>query len=491
MNAISWLMEKSSRRHTRKILFILWALYGVSRAVYYVLGVRFDSSLVLGDSMSLVPYDLLQSSLLESVWHFHSQPPLFSLFCGIIVKLFGGWPTAVFHVVFILTGLILVGGLYTLMVSLGIPYRLAAILTALFSISPDTILYENIIFYTYPVAMMLVLSGLTLYRYVKTADRRWGLATFALWSLIILTRSMFHLVWFVAGVMIVLVLIPRLWKRTLMLALIPFLLAFGWYVNNYMMFGFFGSSSWMGMNLARITVNVLTPEERVALAREGEVSELVFLRPFPGFWQFSGNIDVPRADSTGVPILDLQHFRSGFSNYNHMVQLGLAGRFLEDSFTIIRKNPVRYVSRCLTNSYGLYFAPTNAFFFLFETETVYKNNYRLLEPFIRVWNAVWYGDFSSEVENSAWFILALYPLIIGYWLYRLMRSFRTMRKNAPFYSVIFFALMTVLYVTLIGNLFELGENMRFRYNVDPLMLTLFGLMLVDLLNGFNRSRNAP
>ena len=478
MRVIDWLSEKGSiRRRKRAVLHLLW-IFLASRIAYFLMGVRFSDEWIIGDNMSHVPFELLQTDLLFSIWNFHVQPPLYNVLCGIMVKLFGYSHTIPFHAVFLFTGFSLLVGLYTLMVSLGVPYRFAASLAILFIISPDSILYENLTFYPYLIAMLLIISCLSLHLYIRTSKWQWGAATFMLWSTIILTRSMFHLIWFLAGIIIVIALSPKIWKRTVIIAVIPFLLAFGWYAKNYVLFGQFASSTWMGMNLSHVTVFTLTDDEKIALAREGKVSEFVFLRAFPGFWQLPGTVDLPFAPTTGVSLLDDIYINNVFSNYNNIVYPSLSKQFQKDGIAIIKKYPKIYLFRSLRNSFALYFAPSNGWYNIWSGYIMNENFYAI-QPIIFLWNAVFYGDFSKDPTNTGWFILAVYAAVIGYWLIRLIRSFPL--KNAPFFTVVLFMLMTVLYVTLIGNLFEFQENMRFHFQIDPLVLTLFALMLVGLV----------
>ena len=286
MRLTGWLMDKGSLSRRKSAVFYMLSIFLVSRIVYFLAGVRFNDIMIHGDTMGLVPYELLRTDLLSSLWYFHAQPPLFSLLSGIVVKLFGDSHTVPFHVIYLLAGITLMVGLYTLMVSLGIPYRFAAGLASIFIVSPDSILYETLIFYTYLVAMLLVISCVSLHRYISTSKWQWGAAAFILWMTIILTRSMFHLIWFLAGIIIIIALSPKIWKRTVIVAVIPFLLAYGWYAKNQVLFGQFSSSSWLGMNISRLAFSGLTENEKISLARAGEVSEFVFLRPFPDFGNY-------------------------------------------------------------------------------------------------------------------------------------------------------------------------------------------------------------
>jgi hypothetical protein len=50
-----------------------------------------------------------------------------------------------------------------------------------------------------------------------------------------------------------------------------------------------------------------------------------------------------------------------------------------------------------------------------------------------------------------------------------------------FVAVIAFMTFTILYFTLMVNFFDLGENNRFRFTIDPLVFLLFARLLQDLV----------
>jgi hypothetical protein len=49
--------------------------------------------------------------------------------------------------------------------------------------------------------------------------------------------------------------------------------------------------------------------------------------------------------------------------------------------------------------------------------------------------------------------------------------------DRPQRVVLGFLCFNIAYVALVGNLLELGENNRFRFETDPLSLCLLGLLL--------------
>ena len=149
---------------TRRLLLFLTGLFLLSRTAYFAVGVRFDDK-PLGISWQYLDPELLKSSLLESCFYLHSQPPIFNLFLGIILKIFPGNEKTAFGLIYMLLGLILYLSLFRLSIKLGVSRRVAFILCAVFMISPSSILYENWLFYTLPTCVLLVLSLLFLSKY--------------------------------------------------------------------------------------------------------------------------------------------------------------------------------------------------------------------------------------------------------------------------------------------------------------------------------------
>ena len=216
----------------------------LSRVFLYFVGVRFDTHGLTWYYQYLNP-QLLRDDLWRSLYYLHMQPPLFNLFLGIVLKAFPANPTLAFAASYHLLGLALMISLYLLMRRLGVRNDVNLTLTILFMISPAAVLYENYLFYTCPVAVLLCLSTLFLHRYLT--NRRLGdaLAFFILLAMIALTRSLFHLGWLAV---IVLLLLwpggpPR--RKTLTAAAVPFLAVAGWYLKNAIIFGSFTASTWL------------------------------------------------------------------------------------------------------------------------------------------------------------------------------------------------------------------------------------------------------
>jgi hypothetical protein len=57
-------------------------------------------------------------------------------------------------------------------------------------------------------------------------------------------------------------------------------------------------------------------------------------------------------------------------------------------------------------------------------------------------------------------------------------------SDAPVAVTLMFAYLTVVYATMVGNLVEVGENQRFRFTIDPLIITGLALLTEGLLVRF-------
>ncbi|MES2387281.1 MAG: hypothetical protein V4543_04725, partial [Bacteroidota bacterium] len=88
----------------RRPLILLGLVFIISRILAYLAGVRFDSDTMLADTWQLADAKLLQTNLLQTIFYLNTQPPLFNLFVGLVLKIFPHSYNAFLHVVFVLLG---------------------------------------------------------------------------------------------------------------------------------------------------------------------------------------------------------------------------------------------------------------------------------------------------------------------------------------------------------------------------------------------------
>ena len=456
-------------------LFVVTSII-VSRLLYIRAGIRFDGT-PLRYFVQFIDPQLLKNNLWESIWYLHSQPPLINLITGLLYQRFSP-QSKVFQLLFLIMGLAFSLTLYWLGVRLRLKPWVSALLATWFMVSPATVLYENLYFYTYPVAFILVLSALALSKFMETDNFWWGFGFFSLVASLCLTWALFHLVWMF--VVIVLVgMYYRNWRRLLLLSSIPVLVVSGWYAKNYFLFGEFSASSWIGMNLSHVTfLSPLTPQSvRDALIEQEKISPYPVIEAFRSIEVYQDFMQIPKP--RGIPILDQPLTSTESVNFNHVFYIGLSERMLRDALNFIRAHP------------GLYFASVKQGFSIFFHSS---SDYLLLKdkptPQLEaLWDRVFYGQLSSFGENPrnrwennpayvGWFLMIAYIAAV---IYGLKLSFALDTSNAAFIGVVGYMTFTIIFFTLMANFLDLGENNRFRFALDPFVLLLFGLLIQTLI----------
>jgi hypothetical protein len=462
----------------RKILAPLLAVFAVfiaSRLAFDRVGLRYQGDAFIGSWQAIDP-EMLRTDLWRSVYYLHSQPPLMNLAYGLVLRAFPDRHEQVFHLLYYCFGLGLSAVLFSLGRSAGIRPWISAALTAWFMTSPATVLYEHLLSYAYPLPVMLALAGVFLHRFSASKKYRWGFLFFSMLTLTVLTWSLFHLAWLLFIILLMWLIDPPARKRLLLAALVPLLVAVGWYAKNLLHFDEFTASSWAGMNLSRITTFRLAEEEREALVRAGSLSGFALIPPFRNPLVYLRYL--PHTPLTGIPLLDEPEISLGGRNHHHLVYIEASGRYLEDALMTIRSRPRVYLRAVLQAAY-IYFHSASDYEFVSEN----RSRIGSLDLW---WNRVFYGQWAGD-ETASERLGNLSPGHVAWWL---VLVFLTTLAGAaaclwkrrghladPVNTVVLFMAYTILYVTLVGTSMDIGENNRFRFAIDPLLMVLFVFVL--------------
>ncbi|MBR8827572.1 MAG: glycosyltransferase family 39 protein [Gomphosphaeria aponina SAG 52.96 = DSM 107014] len=473
-----------------------------SRLIFFLAGVRLDLA-PLDFYMHYIDPELLKHNLVESLFYLHSQPPLFNLFLGIILKLFPNHSQVVFSLCYLLFGLTLVISLFLLMSRLGINQKLARILTILFMISPAYILNENWLFYDYPVTSLLCLSSLFLFSFMRKNQLWQGGLFFTILAIICLTRSLFHLSYFI-------ILITGLaWvqrfeyhqvRKLLLAALLPLSLIFLLFLKNYLVFGNFSASSWLGFNLAKTTQHLLSDEEKATLVGQGKLSELTLIGP--GFISSPWRVNInslekitpeytyspltelksilPEYEKTGIPMLDEEYKSTGYVNYHHLAYQDISKKLEQDAWYIIRIKPVAYLQ-------GRFEALMSSWLRLnsdyLNKSWASKKNFAQVKPWQGFYTQYFCGRFLPFPVS-----IVFYLILPFYGCYLIVRQQGSKVVNLPFVATIFFLVVNIFWVTLTSHLLVDNEQERVRLLVEPFYLVLFGLLLQQLFAAHPKKR---
>lgn len=465
-----------NRSAHRTALWLVVAAFVVSRAVFYAAGVRFDAHDLYADWQVLDVF-LLEHDLWRSLWYLHGQPPMLNLLVGLAVKAAGpdGAATVIWAtwMALALAGYLAMFGLFR---RLAIRPWGALALTALFMVGPPAILYENWLLYTGPVAWLLLLAAYALVRYLETETTGHALAFFAVLALVVLTRSAYHLVWLAAAVVGVLVVRPGLWRRTALAALIPLAAATGLYAKNYVTFGAFASSSWLGLSLSKLAVGHVPEPVRQDLVGKGILSPLAMAPSFAQPQQYEALIG--QAPATGVPALDFRRKFSGFLNYNHAIYPRASQLLLHDSFAALVHFPKAMAWALMKSVYYFTLAPSDYAFLdanrakIAGWETAFDTVFygKLPRPAAAaVLGPLTPGSQAASAQRISPFAIAALGLVAvgGLALFASLahRAFR----GTPAEVALVFMWGTVLYLSLVCVSVEVFENNRMRFEIEPFL----------------------
>jgi hypothetical protein len=256
-------------------------------------------------------------------------------------------------------------------------------------------------------------------------------------------------------------------------------LATSWYGKNFLLYRDFTASSWGGMNLANVTTFRLNEEERILLQKSGELSKMATIIPFRNPKVY---LEVfPHISLTGIPVLDETEPRR--VNRHHLVYVEASKDYLKDALKVIKLYPSTYF-KAIGQSMYIYFHSTSDSDFLYV-------NWVKIQGFDMWWNRLVYGQWNSgetlsdrmmtkSAKNIGWVIIIAFCFSIIWCVRHLYKNISEITNAQN--MLVLFMLYNIVFVTLIGNMMEVGENNRFRLSIDPFIMCLFAFGIKGLLN---------
>jgi hypothetical protein len=481
-------------RHAAVPLLLTGIFLG-SRLVFYLAGVRFDMTPLTGQIKMFQLLDLhqLQHNLVQSIWYLQSQPPLFNLVSGLLLKL----PTVAIRPTLVVASLVLGLGLvltsYYLALELHVPRRVSFVLAVVVVLDPANVLYGNWYFYSFPTAVALTFAALCLARHVRTGSLPSGLGFFGSLMSVVLLNSTFQWFWLViaaAPLVIVLRRRRRSWQAMLAMAAVPLLLVSLWYVKNAVLFHTYSTSSWAGMNLSKVARGLAPPDQLAKLIAEKRVSPVSRIGPFEPVSAYGPNFDSHPV--TGVVVLDQRTKDDGTPNFNNINYIRISNQLLHDDLVYIRAYPGTYAHN-VSRAAILFFVPPEQYNFV-------EPNSRHLSGFLSTFDryvaweprptAIATNSFAAaqvtfgQVSIGSVITFSIVLLAIPFMVWR-------RRSDAPWALTLTFIWMSTAYVLALTTLVEYGENERFRYDLGPLPLIAAVAVVVALLKRRPEEPNHP
>ena len=146
-------------------------------------------------------------------------------------------------------------------------------------------------------------------------------------------NSSFQWMWLVVVALPACWLLRTRWRSVVVVAVVPLLIVVGWYVKNAVMFQSYSTSSWLGMNVAKVTTSSAAPSELHRLIHNGVLTPLAAHQPFEPLRNYDG-LFKPHA-GTGVPVLDRPTKMDGAPNFNNVNYITISSDFLHNDLAYI------------------------------------------------------------------------------------------------------------------------------------------------------------
>jgi hypothetical protein len=321
----------------------------------------------------------------------------------------------------------------------------------------------------------LTATALAVCRFTRHPTLGRGLLVFGGAAYLVLTRTLFQVWWFLAVAAILLAACRGNRRIVLTAAALPLVLIVAVYAKNWVMFGVPSTSSWTGMGLARVAVVGLPISERRRLVAEGKLHRVSLVKPLAPLAQYEAVGVRPHA-KTGIPLLDEA---SGFEyqrNIENETYIEISREYWSDDLWIIEHRPGSYL-RSVGHGLADFFASPS-------TGWEGDPNEDEIHGYDHWFTRLVYGRLGPG--RIGFFVVAAYVAALGFGLALTVRRLRPGADAID--TTIAFAVVTILYVTLTGNLAEVGENYRFRLILDPLVLAMVAVGIRKLAARLRRGR---
>lgn len=460
-------------------MIFLTTLFVLTRIFYYFLGLRFDASPLGVYNQYLDPL-LLRNDLLRSLFYLREQPPGFNLVLGLFTKWSPFELRHSFQAMFLLVGWASILSLYLLMRRLQVRPGIAIVMVSVFLAAPSTVLYENWLFYAYPVLFLLNLAALQLHRFLTGFKIVDGAIFFGALALTSSFHSMFHLFWFLLFLLMLLLLVQTHWKKVAIAALVPASLLIAISAKNLILFGDWtpGRQVYQTTNAAILT-SQLTPASVIdKLIAEGKVTRILKMSIYHHVPDDYRDL-VQQPALTGVPALDESIKSTGAVNWNSvwMARIGLL--YNKDAITLNHFYPQGSIKSRWANLATYFFPAENVDPF---TNTGYRNMI-VLKPIFRWYDYLVSGQ--SQREGPPWLSWLIVGSCLLFGIYVILQWTIRGLKGRSYWSdpssiVVLFLMFNILYTATVSIILSHGDQNRYRDAVSGQYLILFALLINSL-----------
>lgn len=379
--------------------------------------------------MQTMPIEDLYEAPAESLWHLHIQPPLLDA----LRALLGQGPVAstselvdrvdqrLLLLWALLHGLLVAILFHWLARMTSVAWALPA--AVFFALHPALFFYSSLLDTSLLTSVLVLLLVMALWRLAK--DPEGSLVTLCLVFLaLFLTRSMFQWPWLVVlGLSLALLKVSR--RRIGLFLLITGIPMALYAIKQERLFGITTTSSMTGLNLCR-SIGLEPPPDTVERSTD-------------------------RGANAGTPgVLARMTKADGSINYNHARFLTLDRSRQEAYKQTLRAMPLKELIANYLHNLRIYLQPSSRF-----------------TPHVLVDRIPWRNAYDALF--SGWPLLLMMLFACGSWVVR-NRSLREVQVSLAL-------MLPVLALAAISVLFERGENMRFKFFVEPVVFVFIAVQV--------------
>ena len=479
----------------------LWSHAGPRAAVawfaVYVLacltGQRFNTD-YLNYGWQLIPWDVLSTDPLRSVFYLHIQPPLWNLLLGTTAWMSPFSDRVTLQVLMALIGFAVAWLAAVLGQRLGLSRRVAVIVALIATLHPEVLKGAFEPTYELATAALLLAVLIAVSDLTRKENVRRSLVILAsAVTVTALTRSLYHPAWALVIVIFGLWLMRRRinWKSSVLVLSIPVIFMGSWMAKNEVMFGHTTMSSWFGMNLQRAVIPVLPKDDLDEMYAKGQISEIAMIGPFGKYELYENVFEdcVPTRShrSLAEPMRTTDQWSP---NFNFECFLPLYDQAGKDAIAVIKEHPEAWLEgRLWSLRTTIAVSPIPS-----ESKSEVMTGLDRVFSMARLdfggvlstkgWGTPIYG----QLEAHADFGLMLIPmyLTIGWiGLWQILQRLR--RKQLSAASTIYVVgSFTVAFTVIVGAIAELGEQSRFRTMIDPIVTVMFLALVIPVVQRWYR-----
>jgi hypothetical protein len=237
------------------------------------------------------------------------------------------------------------------------------------------------------------------------------------------------------------------------------------------------TTSWSGIMFARAAVTSLPLSERRRLVAQGKLHRVSLVPPLSQLSDYEA-VGIKPDKPSGIPLLDDRGDAYFPRNLENRTFIRISRLYWQDDLWIVEHRPGAYL-RAVRHGAADFFAPATI---AWEG----TGNTGKIDGYRRWFERVVIGRVGPGRDGAFLIALYVFALASGIWL-----TVRRLRPGAdPATVLITFSTLALVYLAVVGNLAEVGENYRFRLVVQPLALVLAAAGARELVDWSRRRRDA-